>query len=184
MNRRIANRYALALLGLAEELSIVDQLAEDMRAVESTLRESKDLRVLLSSPVVSPERKLKILTEIFAKQVGSQSMGFISLLVRKGRSEYLFATADEFLNMLDAERGIVNARIKSASNLSEEQQKLVQAKLEQMTGKQVRPFFTIDPSLQGGFIARIGDELVDGSLSHQLELLREQFQRGGSPILN
>src|ERR1035437_8783947 len=184
MNRRIAHRYALALIGLAEELSILDPIADDMRAIEETLRASKELRVLLSSPVVSPDRKMKVLREIWGKQLREQSLAFISLLVRKGRAEYLFSTAEEFLDMLDAQRGIVNARIKSASPLSEEQQKQVQTKLERMTGKQIRAAFSIDPVLRGGFVARIGDELVDASLSHQLELLREQFQHGGSPILN
>ena len=184
MNRRVAHRYALALIGLADELKILDPVAEDMRSVEETLRGSRELRVLLSSPVVSHDRKLKILTEIFGKQLREQSLAFIALLVRKGRAEYLFSTAEEFLDMMDARRGIVHARIKSASMLSEEQQMQVQANLERMTGKRIRPIFTIDPALRGGFVARIGDELVDASLSHQLELLREQFQRGGSPILN
>lgn len=184
MNRRIAHRYALALIGLAEELSILDKVAEDMNSIEETIRESRGLRLLLSSPVVTPDRKLKVLTEIFGKQLCEQSLAFIALLIRKGRSEYLFATAEEFLGMLDAKRGILNARIRSASALSEEQQLQVQAKLEHMTGKSIRPMFAIDPTLRGGFVARIGDEMVDASLAHQLELLREEFKRGGSPILN
>ncbi|MDP4199751.1 MAG: ATP synthase F1 subunit delta [Bacteroidota bacterium] len=184
MNRRIAHRYALALIGLAEELKILDPIADDMHSLEETIRDSRGLKILLGSPVVSPDRKLKVLREIFDHQLQEQTMAFVSLLVRKGRSEYLFATAEEFLNMLDARRGILHARIQSASTLSEEQRIEVQAKLERMTGKRIRPAFSLDPELRGGFIARIGDELVDASLSHQLELLREQFQRGGSPILN
>jgi F0F1-type ATP synthase delta subunit len=53
-----------------------------------------------------------------------------------------------------------------------------------MTGKQVRSEFTLDPKLRGGFVARMGDEMVDASLKHQLELLRQQFSQSGSPVLN
>jgi F-type H+-transporting ATPase subunit delta len=184
MHSRVANRYALALIGLADEHKMLDKIAEDMHAIQETLHASRELRVVLSSPVVTPDKKQKVLHELFEKQLSKQTLLFVDLLVRKGRAEYLVATADQFLAMLDDRRGIVPAQIKSANELSEEQQMQVQAKLERMTGKRIRPKFSVDPELRGGFVARIGDELVDASLAHQLEALREQFKHGGAPILN
>jgi F-type H+-transporting ATPase subunit delta len=184
MHSRVANRYALALIGLAEEYKILETVADDMHAINDTLHGSRELRVVLSSPIVAQEKKKKVLHELFGKQLSKLTLSFIDLLVHKGRAEYLSATADQFLAMLDDRRGIVSAKIKSAKELSEEQQMQVQAKLERMTGKRLRPIFTVDPELRGGFVARIGDELVDASLAHQLEALREQFKHGGSPILN
>jgi F-type H+-transporting ATPase subunit delta len=184
MNRRVATRYAIALMDLGEELKQLDQIAEDLRDIEQTVRGSRELEVILISPVINPSQKLKLLTEIFGKRCNEMTMKFIALLVRKGRSEYLVATAQEFLRMLDVKNNIIHARIQSAVGLSEaEQQKLI-AKLERMTGKQVRPEFNLDPTLRGGFVARIGDEMIDASLKHQLQLLREQFGQGGSPVLN
>jgi F-type H+-transporting ATPase subunit delta len=163
---------------------MLEKVAEDMHAIAETLHASRELRVVLSSPVVTPDKKKKVLHELFAKQLSKATLSFVDLLVSKGRAEYLASTADQFLTMLDDRRGIVSAQIKSARELSEEQQMQVQAKLERMTGKRLRPKFTVDPELLGGFVARIGDELVDASLAHQLEALREQFKHGGSPILN
>ena len=184
MNRRVAARYAIALMDLGEELKVLDQIAEDLRDIEHTVRDSRELAVLLMSPVINPGQKLKVLTEIFGKRCGELTMKFITLLVKKGRAEYLVATAQEFLRMLDLKNNVIHARIESAVKLSEEEERQLIAKLERMTGKQIRSEFFLDPLLRGGFVARMGDEMIDASLKHQLDMLREQFARGGSPVLN
>ncbi len=184
MNRRVAARYAIALMDLGAELNLLDQIAEDLRDIQQTVHGSRELELLLLSPIVNPNQKLKILIEIFGKRCSEMTMKFIALLVRKGRSEYLIATAQEFLQMLDVKHGVIHAHIESAVKLSEEEERQLIAKLERMTGKQIRSEFTLDPKLRGGFVARMGDEMVDASLKHQLDLLREQFSQGGSPVLN
>ncbi len=184
MNRRVAARYALALMDLGEEMKLLEKIAEDLRDIETTARASRELRMVLMSPIITPDKKIAVLTEIFGKRMSDLTMKFIGLLVRKGRSEYLIATAEEFLYMLDQKRNIIHARISSATPLTEEEQMQLQAKLERLTSKRIRPDFSIDPTLRGGFLARIGDSLVDASLRHQLEVLREQFERGGAPVLN
>ena len=136
------------------------------------------------SPVFNPGQKLKILIEIFGKRCSELTMKFIALLVQKGRSEYLMATSQEFLRMLDAKNNIVHAHIHSAVGLSDEEQRQLIAKLERISGKHIRSEFSLDPTLRGGFVARMGDEMIDASLKRQLELLREQFAQGGSPVLN
>jgi F-type H+-transporting ATPase subunit delta len=184
MNLRIAHRYAQALMDLGVERNSLEKISEDLIAVETTIRESRPLRAMLASPVVKPDQKLKIFTEIFGQQLHPETLSFVKLLVTKGRAEYLFATAEEFRRMLDTRRNILHADIASAIDLSDEQRLIVQAKLENMTGKRIRPEFRTDPSLVGGFVARIGDRMVDASIRHQLELLREQFKHGGAPVLN
>jgi len=184
MNRRVAARYAQALMDLGEELKVLERIAEDLRDIEQTVNGSRELKLALMSPVITPDQKQNLLNEIFGKRFSDVTMKFIALLIRKGRAEYLLASSEEFLRMLDVKNNILHARIQSAVNLSEEERQLLIAKLEQMTGKHVRSEFTLDPKLRGGFVARIGDEMVDASLKRQLELLREQFAQGGSPVLN
>src|ERR1017187_9234056 len=121
MNRRVAARYAIALMDLGEELKMLDQIAEDLRDIEQTVRGSRELELVLMSPVFNPGQKLNLLTEIFGKRCGEMTMKFIALLVRKGRSEYLMATSQEFLRMLVAKNNILHARIESAVGLSEEE---------------------------------------------------------------
>ncbi len=184
MNRRVAARYAIALMDLGEELQALDRIAEDLRDIEQTVHDSRELKLVLMSPVITPDQKLNLLTEIFGKRFGDLTMKFIALLVRKGRAEYLLATAEEFLQMLDVKRNILHARIASAVGLTEQERQQLIAKLERMTGKQVRADFNTDALLRGGFVARVGDEMIDASLKHQLELLRVQFSQTGTPVLN
>ena len=89
MNRRVAARYALALMELGEELKVLDRVADDLRDIEGTIRGSRELTLVLMSPVINPEQKLKVLTEIFGKRCSEMTMKFITLLIRKDRSEYL-----------------------------------------------------------------------------------------------
>ena len=184
MNRRVAARYAQALMDLAEERKVLDTVAEDLRDIEETIISARGLKVALISPIITPDQKLKVLTEIFSKRVSELTMKFIALLVRKGRADYLLGTATEFLRMLDNKRNILHARIQSAVTLTEEEKKQLLANFERIRGKRIRAEWAIDPTLRGGFLARIGDELIDASLKHQLELLRVQFAQGGAPILN
>lgn len=184
MNRRVAARYALALMELGEELNILDQVAQDLRDIEETVRGSRELTLVLMSPVINPEQKLKLLTEIFGKRCSEMTMKFITLLIRKDRSEYVLGAAEEFLRMLDVKNQIVHAHVRSAVGLTETERQQLIAKLERMTGKHVRADFNTDPTLRGGFVARVGDDMIDASLKHQLERLREQFAQGGSPVLN
>ena len=185
MNRRVAYRYAAALMGLAEERNSLEKIAEDFHAFMETLHGSHELKAVLTSPVISPERKLHVLTELFSKQFDPITMGFMTLIVKKGRAEFLFATAEEYLSMLDGKRNIERAAVSSASPLSPEEQADLQRKLAIITGKTVIASYHLRPELRGGFVARIGDRLIDASLAHQLEVLREKFKQGGAAaILN
>jgi F-type H+-transporting ATPase subunit delta len=171
-------------MDIGEEQKTLDRISLDMSAIEETIHNSKPLRAMLASPVVKHEQKLAVLNEVFSKQVSPEVISFMALLVKKGRAGLLAGTAEEFRKMLDVRRNITSATVTSAKPLSEDQSMIIQAKLETITGKRVRPTFTIDPLLKGGFVARIGDTLIDASLKHQLEVLHEQFKTGGSPILN
>ncbi len=184
MNKRAAERYALALFEAAEQLDKVDLIFGDMEAIGMTLAGSRELRSLLASPVVKPDVKSRVLEEIFKKQISKETMSFITLLVKKQREGLLAETTVEFRSLYEMKRGVLNASVESAVELREEERNEITTKLETMLGKKVTPTFTVDPAIRGGFVARIGDTLIDASLRHQLEVLREQFRHGGSAILN
>jgi F-type H+-transporting ATPase subunit delta len=184
MDQRVAQRYAQALMDLGEDRNSLDQIAEDMRTIEETISNSHELRIFLESPVIRPAQRLNVLRELFAKRLHPEVMLFVELIVKKDRSGLLGMTALEFQKLLDKKRNVVSAQVRSAIPLDKSEEQIIHAKLESMTGKNVIASFSIDPSIKGGFVARIGDTLIDASLQHQLEVLREQFKRGGSAIMN
>jgi len=183
MEQRVAVRYAQALLDLGIERNSLDQIAEDMRTIEESVEASKDLRHALASPVIRPDIKRKLLQELFGKYLHKEVMMFLDLLVKKGRGQLLAAVAREFHKLLDRRNGVVVAQIKSAIALDAETQQIITEKIAAMTGKRVTAMFSVDPSVKGGFVARVEDTLIDASLAHQLEILRNKF-RSGESILN
>lgn len=184
MDQRVAIRYAQALMDIANERNLEDKFSEDVDVIATVLDGSKDLRAMLNSPVIRPLTKHKVLQEIFSKHLSSELMNFLELLIKKGRGSLLSPVVTEFRKLVDTKKNVVRAQVTSAVELNANQRQAIQTKLASLTGRTVIPSFSLDPSLKGGFVARIGDTQIDASLKHQLEVLREQFRHGNSPVLN
>jgi F-type H+-transporting ATPase subunit delta len=172
----VAYRYARSLMELARAEGKLEGALEDMDLVASTMRASRDLVVLLKSPVVKADRKGRILHQIFAGKIGTLTASFISILVRKGREALLPQVAHAFTALYRLEQGIVVAEVRSAVPLSEGARKQVLAlAAKNNPGKTIELAETVDPELIGGVIIRIGDDQYDGSVARRLQDLRRKF---------
>ncbi|MFH0992162.1 MAG: ATP synthase F1 subunit delta [bacterium] len=177
---RVARRYALALMGMAEEQRTLDRLAGDLQVLDQTIRSSREFSMILKSPVISKEKKRIVFAELFKKHLDAVSMDFLNLLAEKGREDVLPRIIQEFFRLNDERLGIVTLELKAATELSADQQRSVQQRFEQMTKKKIRISFTLDKALKGGFIARVGDTVYNGSVQRQLELMHKRFTSGGA----
>ena len=177
-NTRVARRYAEALIALAEEQKIIERVVQDLEILRSTARESKEFFLFLKSPVINKEKKREILDALFAKKLQPPTMLFIHLLAEKGREDVLLTIIEQFLVLRDDRLGIVPVDVKSATDLGKEQNAEMQRRFEGYTKKKVRISHKLEPDLKGGFVARVGDTVFDGSIKRQLELMREQFALG------
>ncbi|HET9136630.1 MAG TPA: ATP synthase F1 subunit delta [Candidatus Kapabacteria bacterium] len=184
MDARIAHRYALALMDIGKEKNSIQKFADDLTLIGETLHSSSELRAMLHSPVVRPDAKHNVLTALFAKHVDADMMKFVDLLVHKGRAGVLPSVVTEFQLLLDEQTNTIGAEITSAAELSDAAKKQIVGKLEQLTKKNVRARFSADPALRGGFVAKVGDTLIDASLQHQLENLREEFKQAAVVRMN
>jgi F-type H+-transporting ATPase subunit delta len=184
MDQRIALRYAQALMDIGKEKNSVDELARDMKTIDEALHDVHELKALLHTPVIRPDIKRKVLHSVFAPHISKDAMLFIDLLVKKGRADVLDLTTQEFLRLLDEATNTVPALITSARTLDENARKQIVAKLETISKKKVRASYTTDPLLRGGFVAKVGDTLIDASLQHQLENLREEFKAAAIARVN
>lgn len=170
-------------MDLGTEHNTLDVVSADMRAILETVDSSKDLRHMLISPVIRPDIKRKVLHQVFGTSLHKEVLTFIDLIVRKGRADVLASTAKEFQKLLDRKNGVVIAQVRSAIELDQDTRKTIGTKLREITGRNVTAMFSVDPSIKGGFVARIEDTLIDASLAHQLETLRQRF-RAGDSIMN
>lgn len=184
MEARIAHRYALALMDIGRERNTVQKLADDLQIIADTLHASSELRAMLNTPVVRPDIKRKVLSQLFGKYISADLLKFIDLLVHKGRAGVLPSVVTEFMLLLDEQNNTIGAQITSAVPLADSAKKQIVDKLEQMTKKTVRASFASDAALRGGFVAKVGDTLIDASLQHQLENLREEFKQAGAVRMN
>lgn len=177
-NLNIANRYANALMQLAEDKNAFDSVSADVELVYNTLKSSRELQVALSSPVISQKDKKSILTQVFENRISPESMEFIQFVVQKNREDLIFNIASSFLILRDKKMGIVNAEVISSYQLNDEQKNKLKSKIEEITRKKVRLTYSVRESIIGGFMIRIEDTIYDASIKHRLEALREKLLKG------
>ncbi|MGE5400864.1 MAG: ATP synthase F1 subunit delta [Ignavibacteriales bacterium] len=179
-NLNISSRYASALMQLASEIDTFQQVSADMELVYNTIRDSRELQVVLLSPVIKSEDKSRVLTGIFETRVSTDSLSFLHFVIKKNREHLLFNIIRQFLVLRDQKLGVVNAEVYSVVDLTDDLKEKLSKRLEEYTKKKVRLSFSLKNELLGGFVVKINDTVIDASLSHQLELLKEQFLKEGS----
>jgi F-type H+-transporting ATPase subunit delta len=181
-NIRAARRYAVALMAVAEEQHAIDRVASDLELVANVLKSSREMRLLLTNPVISPGTKKSVFREIFSARVGEETLVFLFLLVSKRREPLMLEIAEEFSALRDEKYGIVNVDVTSAIELAGGQEKELKEQLERYTRKKVRIRTLLDASIKGGLLVRIGDTVLDVSVKHQLLQLRQRFLEGGAKL--
>lgn len=171
----ITSRYANALIELSEEKNVFEKTASDVELVFNTLTGSKDLRNMLASPVIKSAKKIEILKEIFDSYISQDTINFLTFIVNKNREDLLYEIAKSFVQLKNGKQGLVDINVKSAVEFDEAQKDLMKTQLAEYTKKQVRIDFNVDDNLIGGFVAKVGDTVLDGSVKQQLKNLKKQL---------
>jgi len=174
-NLRIANRYAEALLTAAEELHILKKVSDDLTVIQRIIKESHDFQHFLKSPIIKKDKKQEVFKATFGSTIQPLTLQFLSLLVEKEREEALPGVIESFFRLQDKLLGIVHVSVRTAAELSQQQTMELTHRFETYSKKKVQIDLSLDKELIGGFIARIGDTVFDGSVKQQLELLRKRF---------
>lgn len=172
----VAFRYAKSLLDLAQEMSLTDVVYKDMTLFKGTVEESRPLMVMLKNPIVRTEKKLAVLKAVFATRLNPVSMSFFQIITRKNREAIMDAIADEYIRLYNEMKGIERATVVTTVPLTDELRERFKATVAEMTGgKLVELNEKIDSKLIGGYVLRVGDQQIDGSIRSQLNELRLRF---------
>jgi F-type H+-transporting ATPase subunit delta len=161
---------------IAREQSTFDQWQRDLDKL-SSLTGDPQAATVLASPKVSEEDKLALVTEQL-KGGQPEAINLARLLLQRGRLGIAREMADQFRELALAELGIVVADVTTAGPIDKATEAAIKQRLSQMVGKQVEIRTHIDESIIGGVIARVGDQLIDGSVSNQLRRLRARLGAG------
>jgi len=168
-----AKRYAKAAFTLGKERGTLDAWQADLHAL-GTLASNRDVAAFLRNPSVPREKKVAVMDS--ALPAGQpEAKNLVNLLAERDRLDEAPEIADAFDAMLRDERGIVLAEVTTAEPLSPEAQDMIAARLAKMVGKEVQVRMTVDPDIIGGIIARVGDEMIDGSVISQLRAMRSRL---------
>jgi F-type H+-transporting ATPase subunit delta len=175
----VVNRYANALADvvLSPDSGVQPpQAVEQLRAFDSLVASSSDLRSVLSSPAIPVARKRAIIKELAAKMGFATVMrNFVLVVNDHRRAAALAQIVDAFEIIIEARLGFVRAEVRSATELDNNQQGELTGRLGQLAGAPVRIRFAVDPDLIGGVTARIGSTVYDGSVRGRLAGMRARL---------
>jgi F-type H+-transporting ATPase subunit delta len=175
----VAKSYAKALFELASERQQADAIEGELQRTAALVAGDGELAAVFGRPWISPAARRKLADEIGQRlELSRLARDFFDLIAAHGRADHLGAIAEAYRDLLDAARGRVRARVRSAVPLTEADRAALAQRLGRaLGGKQVVVEEIVDRSLLGGFVAEIGSLVVDGSLDGQLARIRERLAR-------
>jgi F-type H+-transporting ATPase subunit delta len=174
-NPRVNIRYAQALFDLAVERNELEIARANMKLVAKVCLENSDLLALLKSPVIYGSKKIAVFHEIFKDKLDKLTMGFIEIIIRKRREEHLHRIALKFEDLYLEYNNIRKVKVTSAVPLTEKLRSEIRQMLEKQTKGEIIMEEAVDPSIIGGLIIKLEDQIFDDSIHRKLEDLRKEF---------
>ncbi len=174
---QVSQRYAQALLKVADQAQAIPVVEQDMRDLLAMLSSSPELSRAVSSPLIGRKAMNEMVTALASKaQFNSVTQKFLGVLAQNGRVANVQSIASQVLKICAARRGEVEAVIRTAHALSPEQQNALKAGLKQSLGLDAHLNITVDPTLLGGMMITVGSRLIDDTVKSKLDRLKTILQ--------
>ncbi len=174
-NLRIASRYAKALLSLAEENQIMDEAYASMSVVLDVFKKNRELKVILSSPIIRESKKVNVIEKIFDRKINQLLLKYLLIITRKKRSYLIEPIAVEYIRLYKVKLNIVTVLVTTAHEIDDEIKGKVIDVARKVTDKKIDFENKIDPSIIGGFILKIGDYYYDASVRRSLSNMKRKL---------
>ena len=176
----IATRYATAVFDLAKEGKAIKALESDVAALDAAMTDSADLRTLLTSPLYSREEQSAAITAIAKKmKLSDTTSNVLALLAAKRRLFVMPQLLAVLQDMLSEERGEVTTEVTSAKKLTKAQADKLAKTLKAQVGKSITIKETVDESIIGGLIVKVGSKMIDTSIASKLNALQNTMKEVG-----
>ena len=168
----IAQVYARALFEVAKEQDKLDLVREQLGEFAGALNENGDLRVFFFSPYFSTEEKKDGLHRALV-DADPAIVNFLEALLERHRMPVIFRIRDAYERLWDAENQTLPVEVTSAVDLDAATVKSIGERIGEQTGQRVELTSTVDPSILGGIVLRVGNSILDASIKHRLDQLRK-----------
>ena len=177
-NLRVASRYAKSILELSLEKGLLDEVYADFKKLNTIAQENREFGLLLKNPIVSSDKKLKVLQALFAKDSPELTVKFFEIVARKNRADVLVEVAKEFIAQYNLHKSIQVAELTTTYPVEESQRAEFEKLVKDISGKKTIQFIEkINPDLIGGFVLKVNDRLLDESLKSKLNALKIEFSQ-------
>ncbi|MGF7145194.1 F-type H+-transporting ATPase subunit delta [Anaerotaenia torta] len=173
----LKDRYAASLFEMALETGELKSYFSQVSLLRDIL-EKEHLTELLENPHIPDATKRELLEKHFGGEISGDLMGFLRLMVEKGRESIILPTLDTFLELGNQHRGKTIAYVVSAVALRPEQVDALSGLLSKKLGKKAEILTREDPALIGGFYIHVDGRLIDRTVRTGLRNLKETLQRG------
>jgi F-type H+-transporting ATPase subunit delta len=176
-NPRLAGRYAKSLMDLAIEQNQLDAVYADILLLKDINKNNPEFVSLLRSPIVSSDKKDKILDAVIGNKVSKLTMMFINLLTSKTREGNLPEIVTTFLEQYNSLKNIQTVKLTTAHPISEELKNSIVAKVRTADSTGVEIETAVNEALIGGFTLEVAGKLIDASILRDLQDVSKQFMK-------
>ena len=172
---KISVRYAKALFDFSKERNLVETVYEDMNLINQTYVTSPDFALAMRSPIIRPDKKVAIFSEIFKNSIHEVSLNFLKIIFKKTRELYIHDIVFQFIKLYKKHHNIKEVIVISPTVLSKEIKEKLTLQLGSQLNATIEIIEHIDASLIGGVIIKVDDQLIDTSVSGQIKKLQQEF---------
>lgn len=170
-------RYAKALFELANEQNVLEVVHADMQLIQDAIKNSRELRNLIKSPVVKFDKKNDIFDEIFAKHISPLTKSFMNLVIKKHREGNLADVVTQFHRIYLENNNVEEVYLTTSVDLGQSFKDEIISFVQKDTKHKVQLEEKIDPAIIGGFILKYSGKQFNASVSRRLELMRQELNK-------
>ena len=173
----LARKYARALVEVALEKKIQQQVRADLDSFLRLFEENAEFRNVLDNPAIPFRSKREIVKQVGARaQAAEEVTNFLSLLLQNNRITMLPEVQQAFVDVLNEKLGVLSGEVFTSTALRDDQKSNIESGVSGLTGKKVQLGYHEDPSLIGGIKIHLGSTIYDGTILKQLEEIRKRIQ--------
>jgi F-type H+-transporting ATPase subunit delta len=169
--------YAQALFQIAQAEGALEQVEDELFRFARILENETRLREALTDAGLPPEQRSKMVQELLGDKASPHTTNIISFVVQQGRARELSKIIDSLVQLAAEERNKAVAEVRSAVPLDGGLRDKLKDAIARATGKQVELKVLVDPSVLGGLLVRVGDQIFDGTVRRRLQMAKEHIGR-------
>ena len=177
--RELIHGYATALFQVAAAEGALDRVSDELFAVAKSLEQSYDLHVALTDINVPAERKQAVIDELLGDRVAPVTRNLVDFVVSQGRAGDLSEMVDGLAHLAAEARDMVMAEVRCAVPVDEDLRQRLAEALSHATGRTIEVKVVVDPGVIGGVYAKVGDQVIDGTVRRKLAELKDRLEVGG-----